>query len=301
MNLLSQILCALALPAAAFAPAARPASWTTKLGAAPVAPADVAWNAKVADAYSTRFCSILSTMIYSFNSISNDHFQFNNGDPVPVKELMKGGWKKFDIDMDDDGNINEDMACWEQAEECFEDFDAERLDPDMTLEFLGNTNSDQLFAVLDCPNADLTVCVFAGTNPKSIENLLTDLDNAKDPLQLGDASMKIHSGFLGNWRDAQPYVEEACHDVLEQDVKKDRKILVTGHSLGGSVATIAAAFLATKYPQRKVRLVTFGAPRVGCEDFKEYVEGMPNLRLSRVVDDGAEIRSASLPRHQTTG
>ena len=30
--------------------------------------------------------------------------------------------------------------------------------------------------------------------------------------------MKIHSGFLGNWRDAQPYVEEACHDVLEQDV-----------------------------------------------------------------------------------
>jgi len=49
--------------------------------------------------------------------------------------------------------------------------------------------------------------------------------------------MKVHSGFLGNWRDAQPYVEEACHDVLEQDVKKDRKILVTGHSLGGSVAT----------------------------------------------------------------
>ena len=51
------------------------------------------------------------------------------------------------------------------------------------------------------------------------------------------------------------------------------------------VATLAAAFLATKYPQRKVRLVTFGAPRVGCEDFKEYVEGMPNLRLSRVVND----------------
>ena len=42
---------------------------------------------------------------------------------------------------------------------------------------------------------------------------------------------------------------------------------------------------ATKYPQRKVRLVTFGAPRVGCEDFKEYVEGMPNLRLTRVVND----------------
>ena len=129
------------------------------------------------------------------------------------------------------------MACWEQAEDRFEDFDADRLDPDMTLEFLGNTNSDQLFAVLDCPNADLTVCVFAGTNPKSIENLLTDLDVTKDPLQLGEASMKVHSGFLGNWRDAQPYVEEACHDVLEQDVKKDRKILVTGHSLGGSVAT----------------------------------------------------------------
>ena len=75
---------------------------------------------------------------------------------------------------------------------------------------------------LDCPNADLTVCVFAGTNPKSIENLLTDLDVTKDPLQLGEASMKVHSGFLGNWRDAQPYVEEACHDVLEQDVRSAR-------------------------------------------------------------------------------
>ena len=66
------------------------------------------------------------------------------------------------------------------------------------------------------------------------------------------------------------------------------------------VATLAAAFLATKYPQRKVRLVTFGAPRVGCEDFKEYVEGMPNLRLSRVVENGAGIKlNLSTPRRST--
>ena len=25
---------------------------------------------------------------------------------------MKGGWKKFDIDIDDDGNINEEMKSW---------------------------------------------------------------------------------------------------------------------------------------------------------------------------------------------
>ena len=46
-----------------------------------------------------------------------------------------------------------------------------------------------------------------------------------------------------------------------------------------------------------MRLVTFGAPRVGCEDFKEYVEGMPNLRLSRVVENGAGIKlNLSTPR-----
>ena len=49
------------------------------------------------------------------------------------------------------------------------------------------------------------------------------------------------------------------------------------------VATLAAAFLATKYPQRKVRLVTFGAPRVGNAAFASHFEDSVAFPVHRVT------------------
>lgn len=46
-----------------------------------------------------------------------------------------------------------------------------------------------------------------------------------------------------------------------------RRILCTGFSLGGGLATIAALWAALAVPTADVRCITFGAPRVGNSDF----------------------------------
>lgn len=48
-----------------------------------------------------------------------------------------------------------------------------------------------------------------------------------------------------------------------------RRILCTGFSLGGGLATVAALWAALTVPTADVRCVTFGAPRVGNSDFAD--------------------------------
>ena len=56
-----------------------------------------------------------------------------------------------------------------------------------------------------------------------------------------------------------------------------------GHSLGGALATLSAFYVATTYPQARVRAVTFGSPRVGNPAFKKaYSDYVPCT--SRVFD-----------------
>ena len=47
------------------------------------------------------------------------------------------------------------------------------------------------------------------------------------------------------------------------------EILVTGHSLGGALANLAAADIREKFPEfrKPMKLFTFGAPRVGNQQF----------------------------------
>ena len=48
-----------------------------------------------------------------------------------------------------------------------------------------------------------------------------------------------------------------------------RRILVTGHSLGGALATMAALDFSVRYPAFSVFMYTFGAPAVGNEAFAD--------------------------------
>merc|ERR1712224_698467 len=49
-------------------------------------------------------------------------------------------------------------------------------------------------------------------------------------------------------------------------------LLLTGHSLGGSVAMIAAIRLKEKLPSRKTEIHTFGAPKSGNPAWASYLK-----------------------------
>lgn len=74
--------------------------------------------------------------------------------------------------------------------------------------------------------------------------------------------------------------------------EKEVSVTVTGHSLGGALATICAYDLAKKinreYPGSRVPVTafTFASPRVGNTKFKRDFEQTPNLHQLRVVNRG---------------
>ena len=82
---------------------------------------------------------------------------------------------------------------------------------------------------------------------------------------------KIHTGFNAAYGAIANELEEALEEV------KDRPVYITGHSLGGAVATVAAR---ENKHDNIAAVYTFGCPRVGCGDF----EGDLKSPVYRVVN-----------------
>ncbi|CAK8714776.1 hypothetical protein GCAAIG_04140 [Candidatus Electronema halotolerans] len=72
----------------------------------------------------------------------------------------------------------------------------------------------------------------------------------------------VHEGFYNGFADVREMLEE------ELERRSPDQVLLTGHSLGGALATIAAAEWNDKYTIGSV--YTFGQPAVGKEDFEEF-------------------------------
>ncbi|VIO96141.1 Uncharacterized protein BM_BM3683 [Brugia malayi] len=85
----------------------------------------------------------------------------------------------------------------------------------------------------------------------------------------GSVQRYFNAAFRSVWKD--------IWHMLRRTVKADlltnstRPIIFTGHSLGGSLASLASAHLAYFYANRKlnidIRLITFGEPRTGNRDY----------------------------------
>ena len=116
---------------------------------------------------------------------------------------------------------------------------------------------------------DYVVAAFRGTD--QIQDWLDNIKVSSTEGPLG----KVHSGFynamLDIWEREQPETEpmwERIQALRQADNNQPKRPLwLTGHSLGGAMATLAAAWLA----ERKLPLYgvyTFGQPRCGGEDFQ---------------------------------
>ncbi len=77
---------------------------------------------------------------------------------------------------------------------------------------------------------------------------------------------KVHRGFATLYAPIAQQVYEAA-----QKLDKSRPLYITGHSLGASLATLAAMDLAIRMPEIKdqLRLYTYAGPRVGNVEFAE--------------------------------
>ncbi|CAB3396866.1 unnamed protein product [Caenorhabditis bovis] len=85
----------------------------------------------------------------------------------------------------------------------------------------------------------------------------------------------------------QSVINNNFNEKLANAIEKfpDFEILLTGHSLGGAMATILSLHVARSFPNKHVKLCTWSAPRIGDVEFAKL--HMENVHESyRVVRDG---------------
>lgn len=118
---------------------------------------------------------------------------------------------------------------------------------------------------------DVIVIAFRGsvTFTNWVENLKFNKEASPWP-DSSNPGARVHSGFLDSYADIASSIRAVIVMLLRR--YPEARVLVTGHSLGGAVATLCAADLKYHLGQAsKVELVTFHSPRVGNEAFASFI------------------------------
>ena len=116
---------------------------------------------------------------------------------------------------------------------------------------------------------------FRGT--QGIKDILTDANAIRVKMDLDkipdESRPSVHWGFLKQYRSIETHLASFMGDI--------ETIHITGHSLGGALATLCAMSLSHRYPDMFITLTTFGCPRVGCDDFAQQFTARSNIRARR--------------------
>lgn len=110
----------------------------------------------------------------------------------------------------------------------------------------------------------------AGSWQEAWKDLLSDINVAQHPFAGGH----VHAGFLAAARGIMPKMGAA--------IARPKLFVLTGHSLGASIANLVAATI----PAKVEALITCGAPAVGDKDFAQWMDRhIPNhVRYTRTLD-----------------
>jgi triacylglycerol lipase len=111
-------------------------------------------------------------------------------------------------------------------------------------------------------NKEEYVLAFRGTEPDEITDVLADLNAIPRGAMTHGL---VHSGFRNE-----------CDKLWDAVVKhhgkghNEKKLYITGHSLGAAMATIATSRFEEE--MKVEQLTTFGSPRVGTRSFVKHIE-----------------------------
>ncbi|KAK0100363.1 hypothetical protein ONS95_008317 [Cadophora gregata] len=118
---------------------------------------------------------------------------------------------------------------------------------------------------IDSANKAIVIS-YKGT--KSLANLIADLLIPKESCSELVKGCKLHQGFFYAWGDVKSTTMRAVRSA--KATYPSYSIVLTGHSLGGAVATIAAAYL--RKEGYACDVYSYGSPRVGNEAFVNFVD-----------------------------
>lgn len=129
-------------------------------------------------------------------------------------------------------------------------------------------------------NRDTILIAVRGTEGLFSHDLIQDGKFAQRscPEALASAG-SAHHGFLQAFEYLWPIVKKYCEGHGEGLDGGHKRIFVTGHSLGGAVATLLACAIYLAFEDNPVTLYTYASPRVGDIEFaRRWNHLLPHLR-----------------------
>jgi len=146
--------------------------------------------------------------------------------------------------------------------------------------FFRNDNSECFIAV----STDTVLVSFRGT--QGTRDWIANMNMVAQATEFG----MVHGGFLKGFLDISTALEAELDSVLGS-----QKVVLTGHSLGGALSTIAASEWRHRYDIRSI--YTFGQPSVGDRKFKENMEPFSDKFFRIVNDDDIVTKIPPTYRH----
>lgn len=138
-----------------------------------------------------------------------------------------------------------------------------------------------------CSGRRALLIAFRGTEVAKIKDWFTDLMVTEVPAPIGTG--KVHKGFAAALSAVWPQLTHALSELHEGQAP----IWITGHSLGGALAVLAAAQLHSVQPVQG--LYTFGQPRVGDREFAKSVSRTLAGRVIRFVNNNDVVPQVPPP------
>jgi len=130
-------------------------------------------------------------------------------------------------------------------------------------------------------NHRLKVIVVSFRGTHDFKGWLVDFDIIKTSVSELGVGVSVHAGFYKSYM--------AGHDVVKEQVEEligkypSYELHVVGHSMGAALASLQAQALAHQFPQKKIKLTTYGQPRVGNQAYATMVNKLSNLDAIRFV------------------
>ena len=133
------------------------------------------------------------------------------------------------------------------------------------------------YASVDDARQEIVVSVRGSNN---IRNFITDIVFAKKSCSL-TYGCKVHTGFAEAWDEISYAATSAIREGLTTN--PSYRVVITGHSLGGAVANLGAAYL--RKAGYACDLYTYGAPRAGNDKFANFASGQPGKEFRITHED----------------